>query len=470
MNLSSVASALGAGFQGYDQDQQEATRKALVARQQSDQDEDRVNRMIAMGYHPVAPPTNPALSAALGPATGTTPGMTPGGPSAPLDAALTAAATPTAPNVPANVTVTTAAGPQHMAFDYDSSPQGQQERKKRTQELEDQTRQQALAKQKAGEAEALRVAAQTRAYGSIQKYYPTDPSATADFDPNANDYVKSFADLEQTDRETNAEIAKAKAQGVAQQGVIARQADADARKILPNGTDPTTGQPAYVRYDPKTDRMIPIPGSQPTAKAEASAAQMAAAKANLESAIANMNDFEGKLKTGDASYSPEDATLAALASSPTANTASGIQGVSSEVSNRALAKIQQDNPDLYRYITNKKYVAEAILNTHKRPNQTQYDIEQELSGAGPTDDPTTPGYSTQIDMGAQRRQRMYQDVFGGGSVLGSGGMAGGAGNRTAANTPADPAKQAQRAARWNQLVTRGMDKASATAQVTREIP
>ena len=480
MNLSSVASALGAGYEGYGVDQQEALRKATLQKQQDDADQDRMNRLLMAGYRPQTTP-NPALNAALSGATGQgniplQTGMTGGTTPAPkpLDAALArAAASPATPSAPmgqpapppgpAPLTITTrTGGPQTLAFDYDSSPEGMKERRDRAKEVEETTRQQTLAKQKADEAQTEHLAAQTRAFGSLKRYFPTDPSAQQPFDAANNDYVKSFNDLETQDRATRGQIAASDAAAKSQTALAERQATLENGKIR-ESEDPITHVKTYSRFDPATNTMVPIAGAAPKNTAAGSAQnapQMAAAKANLESAMTNMTAFENKLKAGQATYSPEDATLASLASSPTANTAGGVMGgVSAEISNRALAKLQQSNPDLWQYVTNKKYVAEAILNTHKRPNQTQYEIEQELSGAGPTSDATTEGYGKQIDMGASRRQRMYQDVFGGSTPNASGTPSGnGAGKNT------------QRAARWDALVASGMDKASATAQVQREIP
>ena len=169
--------------------------------------------------------------------------------------------------------------------------------------------------------------------------------------------------------------------------------------------------PTYGEYDKKTHtiKAVPSEGLRPKSASGAggqNAPQMAAAKANLESARKLMNDYEDKLVAGKADYGVMGATEGALASSPAALTAHGPwDAAMSLASNAAASHLQSSNPELARYMTAKKYVAEAILNTHKRPNQTQYEIEQELSGAGPNASPM------QIAVGRERRDRMYNEVF-----------------------------------------------------------
>lgn len=152
------------------------------------------------------------------------------------------------------------------------------------------------------------------------------------------------------------------------------------------------------------------------------APQTAAAKANLESARKTMDDYEEKLRRGEASYGPFDATKGALGSAEQAQTGKGIFApAESFVANVSGASLRGDNPDLANYLKAKKFVAEAILNTHKRPNQTQYEIEQELSGIGPrfggweSDDA-----KKQIAQSKERRDRMFNEVFGGDASGGGG--------------------------------------------------
>lgn len=141
--------------------------------------------------------------------------------------------------------------------------------------------------------------------------------------------------------------------------------------------------------------------------------QMAAARANLASARKTMDDYEEKLRNGTASYNPLDAAKGAAGSSEQTQTAKGMFGpVESLIGNAAGASLRGDNPDLAEYLKAKKFVAEAILNTHKRPNQTQYEIEQELSGIGPMFGGwQTPDAAKQISQSKDRRDRMWNEVF-----------------------------------------------------------
>lgn len=145
------------------------------------------------------------------------------------------------------------------------------------------------------------------------------------------------------------------------------------------------------------------------------APQMAAAKTNLESARKTMDTFEEALRNGTAEYGPFDATKGAMGSSEQAQTATGKLGaLESLAANYAGASLREKNPSLSEYLKAKKFVAEAILNTHKRPNQTQYEIEQELSGIGPRMDGfKSPEAASQIAQSKDRRDRMYNEVFGG---------------------------------------------------------
>lgn len=176
----------------------------------------------------------------------------------------------------------------------------------------------------------------------------------------------------------------------------------------PSGAiDKDTGEP--ILYNKKTGaRMLMTNAtSKPGAGVGGqNAPQMAAAKANMDAAMKIMDDYEAKLKAGNANYGVLDATQGALASSPAALNAKGPLGAAeSLLANASSSHLQSSNPELMRYLTAKKYIAEAILNTHKRPNQTQYEIEQEISGAGPNPE------AMQIDMAASRRKRMYDEVF-----------------------------------------------------------
>lgn len=159
-------------------------------------------------------------------------------------------------------------------------------------------------------------------------------------------------------------------------------------------------------------------GKAPTGTADKANPQQAASKANIESAMKTMDDFEQKLRSGHAVYGPFDATKGALASSEQTQNAKGsLGGLESLAGNIAGASLRGDNSDLAQYLKAKKFVAEAVLNTHKRPNQTQYEIEQELSGIGPRFDGwNTADAQQQIKQTADRRNRMYHEVFGGATV------------------------------------------------------
>lgn len=173
------------------------------------------------------------------------------------------------------------------------------------------------------------------------------------------------------------------------------------------GVDPDTGKPTVYTMNSRTGEMKSSGVGKPVAAGNAQTApQMAAARANMESAMKTMDDYEAKLRVHPEIYGPTEATLGALSSSPTAMTAQHPWDIPmSYGANKASQHLQASNPELARYLTAKKFVAEAVLNTHKRPNQTQYEIEQELGGVGPVPS------NMQIDMVAARRNRMYQEVF-----------------------------------------------------------
>lgn len=184
-----------------------------------------------------------------------------------------------------------------------------------------------------------------------------------------------------------------------------------------------TGDPAQAVVIDATDPMhprvstAPIPGVTKGATTGAqNKPQMDAARANLEAAKKTMDDYEAKLMRGEAQYGPWDATKGAIGSSEQTQTAKGLLGpAESLVGNYAGASLRGDNAELANYLKAKKFAAEAILNTHKRPNQTQYEIEQELSGIGPRlDGFMSDDAKRQIAQSAERRNRMWEEVFGGG--------------------------------------------------------
>lgn len=184
-------------------------------------------------------------------------------------------------------------------------------------------------------------------------------------------------------------------------------------KVNPDGTR----TPTYGEYNKGTHTIAPVDGSamQPkSAGAGPSNPQMAASKANIESAMKTMAEYERKLAAGEATYGPFDATNGALGSSEKTQSAAGaIGGAESLIGNMAGASLRGSNSDLANYLKAKKFVAEAVLNTHKRPNQTQYEIEQELSGIGPRFGGwTSDDAKAQIAQSADRRNRMYHEVFG----------------------------------------------------------
>lgn len=190
--------------------------------------------------------------------------------------------------------------------------------------------------------------------------------------------------------------------------------------------DPATNQPRTRILDTHTGGITTEGGGKAGGAGAQNAPQMAAAKANFETAIKTMDDYEAKLARGEATYGPFDAAKGAVGSSEQAQTAKGLLGpVESFVSNAAGSSLRGDNPDLAEYLKAKKFLAEAALNTHKRPNQTQYEIEQELSGIGPMSDFTSADAKKQIAQSAERRANFGRDVFGIGapSVMPSGGGA-----------------------------------------------
>lgn len=200
------------------------------------------------------------------------------------------------------------------------------------------------------------------------------------------------------------------------------------------------GSPPVVKpFNTKTGAVGPSVGDAKPAVGATPAAsnpQMAAAKANFQSALKTMDDFEAKLRAGTATYTPGDATKGALGSSEKTQNASGVLGgIESLVGNYAGASLRGDNAELANYLKAKKFLAEAALNTHKRPNQTQYEIEQELSGVGSRlDGFQSPEAAGQIAQSKDRRDRFASEVFG----IGGPPVAGPAAGRSSpvAGTPA----------------------------------
>lgn len=222
--------------------------------------------------------------------------------------------------------------------------------------------------------------------------------------PVAGIEPKQHAPIEGTPEWEAAETKKAK--------IHAEFAPPPAQFSFGTTVDPETGKPLVLRQNTHTGDVTPTDAVKPTAGGGGQGAQqMAAAKANFESAQKVMAEYEAKLKANPSLYGPMDATMGSAASSPTALTAQHPWDLPmSLAANEASSHLQARNPELMRYMTAKKLIAEAVLNTHKRPNQTQYEIEQELGGVGPNPTPM------QIDMLAQRRQRMYHELFGGGQA------------------------------------------------------
>lgn len=495
MNLSSIASALGAGFKGYGEDQQEATQNARNQRILDAEDEDRLNRLKLAGFVPSVTPS-PQLNSALN-AAGPTP--TTGGPSAglgasasPLDVALSAQpkAPPATPSVP-TATVTTANGPQNLTFDYDSSPQGQQERRQRAEEAQKAQEAAALAKQKADEANQIRQAAQTRAYGNIKTYFADDPLAKAPFDADANDYVTAFADMDKQDRDTKAEIAKTKA-----------QLDAENNKIR-DSTDKETGETTYSRYNPKLDRMVPILGAQPTPKAGGFAGGGAATGAQVPlddmlDRFSEISQHADAVAKGQFPITRAYQTREGVAYGIARENASG-QGI--PVKQMAVAEAQDalpvgmggvdpKDPNFLRYqalMNSQRALGDDVAKVFKgRQNEDAVLREVALAQLTP-DDYRNPAVVAQkmdrlknvIKLAAIGNPQQVaatkdpQRLFNVTGIRAPSTVAGAGGRNNPSGMPnpqADAQKQAQRKARWDALVSGGMEKNAATQQVMREIP
>jgi hypothetical protein len=200
---------------------------------------------------------------------------------------------------------------------------------------------------------------------------------------------------------------------------------------IKEGVDPVTGQPTTKRFETHTGAISAAPEILPKVSKGLGPAvnkpQMDAARTNLEAAKKTMDEFEEKLRTGKATYNPFDATKGAVGSSEQAQTATGLLGPGeSFVANTAGASLRSGNSDLAKYLKAKKFAAEAILNTHKRPNQTQYEIEQELSGIGPMwSGWDSPDAASQIAQSKDRRDRMWNEVFGGNATTAAPSAGGG---------------------------------------------
>lgn len=255
-----------------------------------------------------------------------------------------------------------------------------------------------------------------RAYGTFSKNFTDHPLAQAEFDPGT-DYQSLLKDaLQQRVAAQAATVERTRTD--AANKVTAERDDkrykeqTDLEKMRIGATAPKyvwakgpDGKVIRVTEADAAAQHMGMPDKAPGAGNQ-NAPSMAAAKANLESARKIMDEFEAKYKAGQVGYSPFQATKGALASSPEALTAKGPLGaIHSYLANKSYSSLQKEDPEVARYMTAKKYVAEAVLNTHKRPNQTQYEIEQELSGMGPDAAPNV------VDMGKTRRDKMWEEVF-----------------------------------------------------------
>lgn len=388
---------LGQGFEGLGQDLN--TRALLDKQQQRQRSLDALNRLIELqkvGGRDVGPDelSGNALLSTLGTPQLPVPGII-GQPSP-------ASADTTQPPPPPSTTfgvphVVTGPDGQRILLDPSQTPEALQE--KRGAVLQARIDARAAAAQKATAAlETQKEAAKTLAgvkqakadYATLRALAPKHPLVQGAFDSdNAANYGAALRFEEQKQLQTAAA-------GMKEGDVAGTFQEPDAQ-----GNSQTVG------YTKSGHRMI-LGGAKPFSAGMGgqNAPQMAAAKANAESAMKIMDDYEKKLRENPELYGSTENTMAALASSPTVQTATGLMGaLNSKAGGMSYEKLQKDNPELANYITAKKFMAEAVLNTHKRPNQTQYEIEQELSGVGPHPSPQ------QIDMVAARRKRMYDEVF-----------------------------------------------------------
>lgn len=279
----------------------------------------------------------------------------------------------------------------------------------------------------AASALAGKQAANRRAFGMIEKVSPTHPILQGGFDENtdyteeAKGVIGAWRDAQKpkgtpagmephydSDRGVYVYPETATFKPIAGLPPKPAPPQTDHFTFLPGGVDQATQKPIYLQGNTAKGTLEPTnqQARVPAGAGAQNAPQMGAARANLETARQIMDDFEEKYKAGKVTYTPLEGMGGALASSPEALTAKGPMGaVHSYLANKASALMQEKSPELARYMAAKKFVAEAILNTHKRPNQTQYEIEQELSGMGPGTNPLN------IELGKGRRDKMWNEVF-----------------------------------------------------------
>jgi hypothetical protein len=358
-------------------------------------------------------------------------------------------------------------GANSYGFNYENSDEGKKA-----------TREAALATQKETATTKAKDQINQMAYGALQRSFKDHPLSAAPYNPGV-DYRDELKSAENPGKYSSAGITAEK--GLARY-TASLKPDKPEQFTIMQGTG-TDGKQHIFRVPKVSGDAQQVDGMEAKAAAGGggqNAPQMAAAKTNLESARNTMDDFEAKLLAGTASYGPLDATKGALGSSEQTQTAHGVfGGINSLAGNLAGASLRDDNPELSKYLKAKKFTAEAILNTHKRPNQTQYEIEQELSGIGPSLDGkfTSPQMASLVAQSKDRRDRMYNDVF---ANPNAGAVAGTAPQHGSSSTPASPVPQllsggpsapASRpplSARVTQLKSMGLSKSAAMAQLQHE--
>lgn len=498
MDFQDIARVLGAATGGYAQDQETELKRKALARSQGVQDEDRLNRALQAGYRPTGPmaaqatkldalaPTFEAMSTApSAPGSEMLPGMQGRGG---MMQALAAAAKERANAMnPANVpqmTVTTANGPQSLAFDYESSPTGLAERKQRAKELQDQARQTAVDAQKAQEAallkkqEADQKAAEATAhakadYNTLKSIAPTHPLVRQPFDAtNMANYSKAI-DAFHADR--TASIASA--------GTWANSGDVDK----------ATGEPIYVNS--RTMERKTLTGAQPKAGAGGAGGQTRLPERSQQLGLALHNAVEA-LPYHD---------QVVMSGSP--GFVTGWLGEKSQQGNqpaRGALNLTDEGKAYERYIDaiNGTLLATAHSVGGARISKEQVNMFGGNMMVSTNDPPETVNQKTRaiVDFMNSARATLPPDMVekqeaslppaalkflrdrgygspptaAGNSVLmqvrSLGGDDAAITPQGAGNGPTADPKQAQRKTRWDQLVSGGMDKATATAQVRREIP
>ena len=142
-------------------------------------------------------------------------------------------------------------------------------------------------------------------------------------------------------------------------------------------------EPAFLRYDEKTNRVIPVEGGAPKQTLHVESATNEAAKARLTAAISELNnahngmaEYEKKLASGQANISGLSQFMGSIA-----NTFTHDDPVSVAARTTALNVLNHSNPELARYIRRGLSFAEGESMISQRPSDFRTRMSSFLSQA-----------------------------------------------------------------------------------------